>query len=67
MTHGVPESFVSVSLIIPLLFSVYLNDLTYLSECTELCNFADDTIFYVCDRKRNKLEHDSLPSKHLLW
>ena len=29
----------------PLLFNTYLNDLLYLIESTEVCNFADDTTF----------------------
>ena len=47
----------------PLLFNIYLNDLLYLAESTNLCNFADDTTFYSCDKDLNslitKLEHDS--------
>ena len=34
----------------PLLFNIYLNDLFYLSECTEVCNFADDTTFNAWDK-----------------
>ena len=46
----------------PLLFNIYLNDLFYLTECTNVCNYADDTIFYACDLKDliARLEHDSL-------
>ena len=47
----------------PLLFNIHLNDLFFLSESTDLCNFADDTTFYACDMALNslikKLEHDS--------
>ena len=47
----------------PLLFNIYLNDLFYLAESTNVCNFADDTTFYVCDKDLNylinRLEHDS--------
>ena len=28
-----------------LLFNIYLNDLFYLAESTEVCNFADSTTF----------------------
>ena len=46
-----------------LLFNIYLNDLFYISESTNLCNFADDTTFYECDKDVNslinRLEHDS--------
>ena len=43
-----------------LLFNMYLNDLSVLSEFTDVCNFADDTSFYVCDIDLNSLlEQDS--------
>ena len=39
-----------------LLFNIYiLFDLFYLSECTEICGFADDTTFYACDRELRSL------------
>ena len=45
-----------------ILFNIYLNDLFYLTEMTQVCNFADDTTFYVCDKDLNtlinRLEHD---------
>ena len=35
----------------------------FLTESTEVCNFADDTTFYACDQNLNdlinRLEHDS--------
>ena len=47
----------------PILFNIYLNDLFYLTEMTQVCNFADDTTFYVCDKDLNilinRLEHDT--------
>ena len=33
----------------PLLYNIYLNDLFYLTECTNVCNSADDTTFHACD------------------
>ena len=43
-----------------LLFNMYLNDLSVLSEFTDVRNFADDTSFYVCDIDLNSLlEQDS--------
>ena len=48
----------------PLLFNIYSKDLFFLSELTDLCNFADDTTFYACDINLSslikRLEHDSL-------
>ena len=44
-----------------ILFNIYLNDLFYLTEMTQVFNFADDTTFYVCDKYLNtlinRLEH----------
>ena len=48
----------------PLLSSIYLNNLFYLTESTYVCNVADDTTFFACDKDLNffikRLEHDSL-------
>ena len=59
LVQGVPEG----SVLGPLLFNIYLNDLFYLVESTEVCNFADDTTFFVCDKDLktliSRLEHDS--------
>ena len=48
----------------PLLFNIYLRDLFYLVESTEVCNFADDTTFFAYDKDLktliSRLEHDSL-------
>ena len=47
----------------PLLFNIYINDLFWINEHTDVCNFEDDTTFYVCDDDLksfvNRLEHDS--------
>ena len=46
LVQGVPQG----SVLDPLLFNIYLNDLFYLVEFTEVCNFADDTTFFACDK-----------------
>ena len=47
----------------PILFNLYLNDLFYLSDFTEVCNFADGSTFHACDNDLNnlikRLEHDA--------
>ena len=39
---GVPQGSV-------LLFNIYINDLLFLTENTNVCNYVDDTTFYACD------------------
>ena len=61
MLQGVPEGCV----LDPLPFNIYLNDLFYLTESTEVCDFADDITFVACDEVLNslitkRLEHDTL-------
>ena len=47
----------------PLLFNIYIEDLLFLKEFIDACNFAYDATFFACDSDLNhlteRLEHDA--------
>ena len=65
LLQGVPQDFVLEII----LFNIYLNDLFYLTDIAQVCNFTDETTSYVCNKDLNtlinRLEYD--PALALEW
>ena len=63
--HGIPQG----SILGPLLFNIFINDLFFVIEKSGICNFADDNTLYSCGANLKtvleNLEHDA--SKLLYW
>ena len=41
----------------PLLFNIFINDIFFLVNDTEVCNYADDTTIFACGSDVNNVQH----------
>ena len=54
--RGIPQA----SILGPLLFNIFINDIFFFVEKSEICNFADDNTIYSCGKDLPKTKEDVL-------
>ena len=60
--RGVPQG----SILCPILFNLFINDLMFFIQETEVCNFADDTAIYSCSSNYEEATQKLSADTHLV-